>query len=110
MEMLQNVQADLQSRGFEPEEFQDKIIFMSRIYDIDWTEKGHSVKCNPNSNQIKNYVEKFSQGHLTFLVPGDERKWYGTLCYKPDGKWDSVASSMNDSQKLVTQFSKVSEL
>ena len=94
LEMLLNAQADLQSRGFEPEEYRDRIIFVSTFNDIAWTKKGNSEKCNSNSNQIKNYAQRFSQGHWTCLGPGDEKKWYGTHCYKPDGKWDSAAPSM----------------
>ena len=101
LEMLQKIQGDLRSRGLEPEEFRDRIIFMSMFNDIDWTKRGKSEKCISNSDQIKNYAEIFSQNHWTFLGPRDEKKWYGTLSYKPEGKWDSVASSMvHDSQKL----------
>ena len=57
-------------------------------------QEGNSEKCISDSEEIKNYAERFPQGHWTFLGPGDEKKWYGTLSYKPDGKWDSAASSM----------------
>ena len=40
-------------------------------------------------------VEKFfPDGRLTFLGPGDEEKWYGTLSHKPDGKWHVTAEEM----------------
>ena len=57
-------------------------------------QEGNSEKCISDSEQIKFYAERFSQGHWTFLGPGDEKKWFGTLSFKPDGKWDSAASSM----------------
>ena len=31
---------------------------------------------------------------MTFLGPGDEKKWYGTSKYPPEGKWNSVASQV----------------
>ena len=43
-----------------------------------------------NSERIKNYAKRFSQGQWTFLGPADEQKWYGTLPYTPEGKWDSL--------------------
>ena len=79
----------LNQKNIEIESF-----FVSLFNDIDWTKKGNSEKCISNFNQIKNYKERFSQGHLTFLGPGHEKRWYGTLGYKPDVKWDSAASSM----------------
>ena len=37
---------------------------------------------------------RFLEGHWTFLGPGDEKKWYGTLPKTPEGKWDSTAIQM----------------
>ena len=62
--------------------------------DIDWTKRGNSERCVSNSEQVKQYAERFSRGHWTFLGPGDEKKWYGTLSYAPEGKWDSIATQM----------------
>ena len=42
----------------------------------------------------KRYAKRFLQGHWTFLGPGDEQKWYGTLPETPEGKWDSTATQM----------------
>ena len=42
--------------------------------------------------QKKMYAKMFSQGHWTFLGPGNEKKCCGGCNYKPEGKWDSVAS------------------
>ena len=43
---------------------------------------------------IKEYAKRFSQGHWTFLGLGDEKKWYGTLLYTPEGQWDSTLDQM----------------
>ena len=47
-----------------------------------------------NSEQVQNYAKRSSRGHWTFLGPGDEKKWYGTLSYTPEGKCDSTATQM----------------
>ena len=56
--------------------------------------KGNDGICVSNSEKVKEYAKRFSQGHWTFLGPGDEKKWYGTLPYTPEGKWDSTADQM----------------
>ena len=68
--------------------FGDRIIFMSMFIDIDWTKRGNSGQCISNSEQVKNYAKRFSQGHWTFLGPGDEMNLYGTHSYTLAGKWD----------------------
>ena len=72
----------------------DGIVFMSMFNDIDWTKRGNSAKCISNSEQVKNYAERFSRGNWTFSVPGDEKKWCGTLSYTPEGKWDSIVTEV----------------
>ena len=34
------------------------------------------------------------QGQWSFLGPGSEKKWYGTLVCKRDRRWDEVAENM----------------
>ena len=94
MQILQKIQDDLRERNIEPEKFTDRIIFTSMFNDIDWTRKGNDGICISNREKAKEYAKRFLQGHWTFLGPGDEEKWYGTLAYSPEGKWDSAASQM----------------
>ena len=47
-----------------------------------------------DSIKIKKTAERFSQGPWTFLGPRYQKKWYGTISFKPDGQWNSVVSSM----------------
>ena len=42
--------------------------------------------CISNSDKVKTYARRFSQGHWTFFGPGDEKRWYGNRKNKPDGK------------------------
>ena len=59
---------------------------MSMFNDTDWTKRGNSERCISNSEQVKNYAKKFTQGHRTFLGLGCEKNWYGKSNYPPEGK------------------------
>ena len=67
---------------------------MSMLNDIEWTKTGNLETCVSNSDQVKNHAKRFSRGHWTFLGPGDEKKWYGTLSCTPERKCDSTATRM----------------
>ena len=84
--ILQKIESDLQGRNIEPEELEDRIIFMSISNDIDWTAKGNEVNCISKSDKVKMYAPRLSQEHWTFLGPGDEKKWYGNRNYKRERK------------------------
>ena len=43
---------------------------------------------------MKEYAEIFLRGHWSFLVPGSDKKWYGTHDCKPDGSWNRIAEKM----------------
>ena len=58
------------------------------------TVKGNEGNCISNFDKVKTYAQRFSQGRWTFFDPRDEKKWYGNRNYKPERKWDSVASKM----------------
>ena len=79
LEILQKTQKDMQDRNIEPEYFEDRIIFMSMFNDIEWTRRGNSEQCVSNSEKVMKYAKRFSRGLWTFLGPGDETKWDGTL-------------------------------
>ena len=78
----------------EPEQFKDRIIFMSMYNDIAWSEQGNTEKCENNSVTVANYARRFPRGRWSFLGPGSEKKWYGTYSDKPDGDWDKTAERM----------------
>ena len=63
LEILRKIQKDLPDQNIEPENFEGRIIFMSMFNDIEWTMRGNSGKCISNSEQVKNYVKRFSRGH-----------------------------------------------
>ena len=67
---------------------------MSMFNDIEWTKKENLEQCISNAQTVENFAKRFSQGHWTFLGPGDEKKWYGILCFSLEGEWDSTATPM----------------
>ena len=67
---FQEIQKDLAEKNIEPENFQDRIIFMSMFNDILW--KTGDEKCILNAEKVKNYAKKNLPGHGTFLGPGSE--------------------------------------
>ena len=67
---------------------------MSMFNDIDWTRKGNDGSRISNSEKVKENAKRFSHGHWTLFGPGDDKKWYGTLSYTLEGKWDSEATQM----------------
>ena len=77
LEILQKIQKDVDRKHIKPEEFTDRIIFMSKFNDIDWSKRGNDEICISDAENVKDYAMKFLQGHWTFLGVGSEKKWYG---------------------------------
>ena len=74
-----------------PEEFEDRIIFVSMHNDIDRTKDGNSQMCVSNSVEINAYTNRFPNGYWSFLGPGIKEKWDGTHICKPEGRWNHSA-------------------
>ena len=92
MSILQEIQKDLERENIQPEEFKERIIFMSMFNDIE--RKTNDVNCISNAEKVKSYAMKFSKGHWTFLGPGSEEKWCGHCFLRSQRKWDSTADKM----------------
>ena len=75
LSLLREMQNDLETKNIKPEDFKDKIIFMSMLNDIVWNK--NDEKCFSNAEEVRNYAMMFLQGHWTFLGPGSEKSWYG---------------------------------
>ena len=78
--------------NFEPEDFQDRILSMLWFNDIEWTERGNSgiIFQIPNMSRLTRRDSRKDTG--PFTGPGEEKKWYGTLRYTPEGTWESIAT------------------
>ena len=64
--------------NIKPEEFKDRIIFMSMFNDIDWSKRKNDEDCISNAEKVKECAMKFKQGHWTFRGPrksGREVVW-----------------------------------
>ena len=59
----------------EPEQFDNRIIFMSMYHDIVWREEGNATNCENNSLAGANYARRLPRGRWSFLGPGSEKKW-----------------------------------
>ena len=73
MDILHEIQADLQGKHVTPENFRDRIIFMSMFNDIALEKKDFEDSCTLTSRKIKEYASKFNDGHWAFLGLGEER-------------------------------------
>ena len=94
-QLLQEIQHLTENElRIQPQNLEDRIIFMSIYNDIDWTAKDNTSRCLENSSQVSDNAKKFSLGHWTFLGPGDENKWYGTLTHKPMENGNRTAEQM----------------
>ena len=95
LQILQEIQKDLaRKNNIQPEEFKDRIIFMSMFKDIDWSKRKNDENWILNAKKVKNYAMKFSQEHWTLLGPGSEEKWYRSSSYAQKGEWVSPANKM----------------
>ena len=70
--VLQEIQMDLERKNIKPDNFKDRIIFMSMFNDIEW--RKNDENCISNSEKVKNHSNRFLPGHWTFLGPGSEKR------------------------------------
>ena len=87
---IQQMMVELQC---ESENFTGRIIFISMFNDIVWDTKGNDELCENNSKTIKKYADRFPCGHWSFLMPGSEKKWYGTFDCKTERMLQNFAGS-----------------
>ena len=92
--ILHEIQATLQGKHITPENFGDRIIFMSMFNDIILDKRGEEDSCALTSRKIKEYASKFTDGHRAFLGPGEERKRCQGYSTTYHGKWDLRAFQM----------------
>ena len=78
----------------QPQNSEDRIIFMSMYNDIDLTKDGNQQVCLNNSSCVADHTRNLLEGQWSFVGPGCEEQWYATLAYKPNGAWNQVAEDM----------------
>ena len=62
--------------------------------DINVDKRGSDTSCTLTSVKIQEYATRFVEGRWAFLGRGEGEKWFRGYDYKPEGRWDSVASEM----------------
>ena len=65
--MLRKVHDDIQNSNIKPKNCGDRLIFMSMFNDIEWNKKNNEGECISNSEEIRDYAKRFSQGDWTVL-------------------------------------------
>ena len=70
----QKIQSDLEEAHIDPEEFSDRIIFMSMFNDINVDKRGNDTSCTLTSVKIQEYATRFMEGRWAFLGPGEGEK------------------------------------
>ena len=71
--LFREIRMKIGENRIRPEEFRDRIIFMSMYTDVDWTKDGNLNMCISNSIEVKAYAKRFPKGHWSFPGPGTEK-------------------------------------
>ena len=81
---LGKIQEDLETPRIQPEEFTDRVIFMSMFNDTVRNAKDET--CVSNAGKVKNFEKIFLAGRWTLLGPGSEEKCYGSTNHDQKGQ------------------------
>ena len=86
---------DLHSRlGETPETFTGRILFCVNVQRHSCDRKGNKEECLASARVVIVFAKKFGIGHLSFIGPGSEKKWYSMEENSPRGIWDHIAEKM----------------
>ena len=77
-----------------PENFTERIIFMSMFNDISCGSKDNEKECMANAKLVSLYANRFGKGQWSFIGPGSEKKWYFFSEDSPQGVLDNIAERM----------------
>ena len=61
LQVLHTIQKDLEGKDIIPENFSDRIIFMTMFNDIEFWKRGNEDSCTLISRAIKDYASKFKR-------------------------------------------------
>ena len=94
LQLCNKVQEFMSKMSVQPEDFTERIIFMSMFNDISWGSQDNEQECQLNTNLVSVSAKRFSPGRWSFFGPGSAKEWYSTHDSKPQGEWDRVAELM----------------
>ena len=107
--MLRKVKDDVQNSNIKPDNFGDRVIFMSMFNDIHWNKKNNEGACISNSEEIRDFAKRFSQGHWTVLDQDMWRNCMKIVFASPEE--DGIPQQhtcYNDLRRQIMQFLQVS--
>ena len=81
LQIPEEIQDRMAVRQPSPENFEDRIIFMSLFNDINWTKKGNYNECFSNSDKVKDFAKKISVGTFGLFSVQEEKtlRWNAQL-------------------------------
>ena len=74
MQLLREIQKTMEKNKIQPQQFEDRIIFMSMKNDIDWETIEIKKLVFSNSSEVAARAKIFPKRHWSFLGPGMGRK------------------------------------
>ena len=91
LSISREIQNDLETKNIKPEDFKDRIIFMSMVNDMEW--KNNDGDCMSNGEEVRNYAMKFLCKDIGRLwVQGRKRNGVGFPRSKK--QWNCTANKM----------------
>ena len=70
LQLCNKVREFLSNMSTEPENFTERIIFMSMFNDISWGSEDNAKECESSAQPVSLYAKRFSPGQWSFLGPG----------------------------------------
>ena len=92
LQILHRIQHDLKNLRIDPEQFRNRILFVSMFKDIDIYKSGNEGTRTPTRKDIRQHVSRSVKWYWAFIGRGSEEKWFEGQNYKPNAERDSVAS------------------
>ena len=74
----------LAEESAQPSQFKGRIIFMSLYV------------CHRNAIRVASFARDFEPGRRSFLGPGNEEKWYGSLIETPFGELELYSGDYDE--------------
>ena len=84
LQLSEEVKSLLYRLGETPDNFIERILFMSMFNDISCDKKDNEEECLASAKVVSIFAKKFGKGHWSFIGPGSEKKWY-SIAHKEFG-------------------------
>ena len=94
LQLSDEVKSLLLNLGETPENFTERITFMSMFNNISCGSRDNEEECMLNAKLVSLYAKRFGKGQWSFIGPRSENKWYSTSEDSPQGIWDKIAERM----------------